>query len=77
MSLDPQTANDPLALQVISAGQIFLSQPSRLNIQLAPPGGLKFAESVIAFTMLLNGGPEQKQQAMQKLGLRIEAVPLN
>ncbi len=77
VSLDPQTANDPLALQLISAGQIFLSQPSRLNIQIAPPGGLKFAESVIAFAMLLNGGPEQKQQAMQKLGLRIEAVPLN
>lgn len=77
VSLDPQTANDPLALQLITAGQIFLSQPSRLNIHLAPPGGLKFPDSVISFAMLMNGGPEQKQQAMQKLGLRIEAVPVN
>ncbi len=76
-SFDPQTANDPMATQLISAGQIFLTQPSRLNIQLTPPGGLKFPESIATFVMLFQGGPDQKQQAMQKLGLRIEAVPLN
>ena len=27
VSLDPQTADDPLAMQLASAGQIFLSQP--------------------------------------------------
>ncbi len=77
VSLDPQTANDPMAMQLVSAGQIFLTQPSRLNIQLAPPGGLKFPDSIATFVMLFQGGPEQKQQAMQKLGLSIEAVPLN
>lgn len=77
VSLDPQTANDPMTMQLVSAGQIFLTQPSRLNIQLAPPGGLKFPDSIATFVMLFQGGPDQKQQAMQKLGLRIEAVPLN
>lgn len=76
-SFDPQTANDPMAMQLVSAGQIFLTQPSRLNIQLAPPGGLKFPDSIASFVMLFQGGPEQKQQAMQKLGLNIKAVPLD
>ncbi len=76
-SFDPQTANDPMATQLISAGQIFLTQPSRLNVRLAPPGGLKFPDSVTSFMMLFQGGPEQKQQAMQKLGLGISAVSLN
>lgn len=77
VSLDPQTANDPMAMQLVSAGQIFLSQPSRLNIQLAPPGGLKFPGSIATFVMLFQGGPDQKQQAMQKLGLSVTAEPLN
>ncbi len=77
VSLDPQTANDPLAMQLVSAGQIFLTQPSRLNIQLAPPGGLKFPGGIATFIMLFQGGPAQKQQAMQDLGLAIQAVPLN
>ncbi|MEQ1888628.1 MAG: hypothetical protein ABL951_05540 [Alphaproteobacteria bacterium] len=77
VSLDPQTANDPMALQLATAGQIFLTQPSRLNIQLAPPGGLKFPDSVATFVMLFQGGAEQKRMAMQKLGLSISAVPLN
>ncbi len=76
VSLDPQTANDPMARQLAMAGQIFLTQPSRLNIQLAPPGGLKFPDGAAAFVMLFQGGPQQKQQAMQKLGLSISAVPL-
>jgi hypothetical protein len=76
-SFDPKTANDPMAMQLVSAGQIFLTQPSRLNLQLAPPGGLKFPDSVATFIMLFQGGPAQKQQAMQKLGLNIKAVPLN
>ncbi len=77
VSLDPKTAGDPLALQLASAGQIFLSQPSRLNIQLSPAGGLKFPEALATFVMLFQGGPDQKRQAMQKLGLSISAEPLN
>lgn len=77
VSLDPQTAGDPLAMQLASASQIFLSQPSRLNIQLAPPGGLKFPDGFAAIGLLFQGTTEQKQQAMHKLGLNVTAAPLN
>ncbi|MSP42030.1 MAG: hypothetical protein EXR08_01470 [Alphaproteobacteria bacterium] len=76
-SLDPDTANDPLAQQLSSAAQIFLTQPSRLNIHLAPQGGLKFPDSAVTLAMLFQGKPEQRREAMQKLGLSMEAVPLN
>jgi len=76
-SLDPATANDPLAQQLTSAMQIFLTQPSRLNIHLAPEGGLKFPDSAVTLAMLFQGKPEQRREAMQKLGLSLQAQPLN
>lgn len=77
VSLDPQTADDPLAMQLAGAMQIFLTQPSRLNIRLAPQGGLKFPDSAATLAMLFQGRPEQRREAMQKLGLSITAQPLN
>lgn len=76
-SLDPATANDPVSQQLTSAMQIFLTQPSRLNIHLAPQGGLKFPDSAVTLAMLFQGKPEQRREAMQKLGLSIEAQPLD
>lgn len=76
VSLDPKTANDPVAVQLSTAMQIFLSQPSRLNIRLDPPGGIKLTDALAAFAILMQGAPEAKSQAMQRLGLNISAEPL-
>lgn len=73
---DPQAAGDPVAQEFAKAAQIFLSQPSRLNIQIEPQGGLKFQESLGVFAMLFQGAPEQKQTAAKRLGLSIAASPL-
>lgn len=74
---DPQAGTDPLATEFSKAMTIFLSQPSRLNLRLDPPGGLTPVEAIASFAILRHGAPAQKQQAMQKLGLRLSAEPLN
>ena len=68
VSLDPQTADDPLTMQLVSASQIFLSQPSRLNIQLAPPGGLKFPDSIATIGLLFQGASGAKTAGDAKAG---------
>lgn len=78
VALDPQTAGDPLAMQLATAMQVFLSQPSRLNIRLDPPGGIKFTDALAAIAILSqSGSADAKSQAMQRLGFSISAVPLN
>lgn len=72
---DPKLSGDPLALEFASAAQIFLSQPSRLNILLEPEGGLKYPEGLMTLSLLFQGTPEQKQQAAKRLGLSISAKP--
>lgn len=74
---DPQAGADPLAAELSKAMTVFLSQPSRLNLRLAPPGGLNPVEAAASFAILMHGAPAQKQQAMQKLGLRLSAEPMN
>ena len=74
---DPQAGADPLAAELSKAMTVFLSQPSRLNLRLDPPGGLNPMEATAGFAILMHGAPAQKQQAMQKLGLRLTAEPLN
>ncbi len=73
---DPQLAADPMAVELAKATQIFLSQPARLNIQIAPQGGLKFPEGLITFAMLFQDAPEVRQKAAQQLGISITATPL-
>ena len=77
VSLDPAAASDPLAQQLSGAAQIFLTQPARVNIRIEPQGGLKFPDGAATLAMLFQGRPEQRREAMQKLGLSIAAQPLD
>lgn len=73
---DPQLAGDPLTVELAEAAQIFLSQPSRLNILIKPEGGLKFPDGLLPLGLLFHGAPEQKRQAAQQLGISVTASPL-
>lgn len=74
--LDPQLSANPLMVEFAKAAQIFLSQPSRLDIRIAPEGGLKFPEGLMPLALLFQGSPEQKSQAAHQLGISLNASPL-